>query len=730
MSRQWTKLKQQVVAERRVWLTSAAVAGMAIGLRLMGVLQSLELAAFDQFVHLRPRQRIDEKIAIVEINEQDLQKVGIWPIPDAVMAELLQKLHSQQPRAIGLDIYRDLPVEPGHAELEQTMNSIDNLIGIEKIASEGYLAVPPPSALSQRHQVGFNNVIFDADGKVRRSLLYWHVNGKARKSFALQLALIYLQKEGITARPASVNPQYLQLGRGLFRPFRSNDGGYMWADSRGYQILADFIGPAGSFGTVSMTDVLSDKVPPDLMRDRIVLIGSTAPSLKDAIATPYSSSMMSESQPLFGVEVQANFISQILNVALTGGRLIHVWPEQIEWLWILCWSWVGTSLSGKFGSPTRLAESLLLSAGILTGSCYLAFLWGWWLPLIPPLLTLNGSAIACVSYLAHQKEELKRSKEFLQQVIDTIPDPIFVKNKNHSWIVLNQAYCQFIGYPLEELINKSDYDVFPEPEADIFWQQDERTFMTNKSQENEEKFTDARGITHLIATKRSLHKDAAGNLFLVGSIRDITERKRTEAALKRVADELARSNAQLKLSKDRFHYQAHHDSLTGLTNRQLFFESLDRSLAWARSNSQILALLFLDLDGFKQINDTLGHDIGDLLLKEVARRLTGCLRGSDTVARLGGDEFTVILPGIKNQSIAAKVAEKILATITQEFELDGHTVRVTASIGISLYPLHAEEMDALVKNADSAMYRAKQLGKNQYQFSRASGAQFTLLDEN
>jgi diguanylate cyclase (GGDEF)-like protein len=143
---------------------------------------------------------------------------------------------------------------------------------------------------------------------------------------------------------------------------------------------------------------------------------------------------------------------------------------------------------------------------------------------------------------------------------------------------------------------------------------------------------------------------------------------------------------------------------------------LHQSLEKASRNQELVALLFLDLDGFKSINDTLGHNVGDLLLKTVASRLKKCLRGSDTISRLGGDEFTVILPAIPGPEEAAKVAEKICDAIIQPFILEEHTVSVTTSIGISLYPIDGQYPEILVKNADAAMYRGKQRGKNQYHF--------------
>jgi diguanylate cyclase (GGDEF)-like protein/PAS domain S-box-containing protein len=695
-------IKKWVDRERRVLITASAVASTVIVMRWFGFFQVWEWAAFDHFVRWRPAEPIDSRIVIVEIKEADLQKYG-YPISDAVLAQLLQKLHAGKPRAIGLDVYRDLPTQPGNAELLKTFKTIPNLIGIELMPDETRFGVRPPPVLDKLHRIGFNNVVTDADSKVRRTLLYaWPGDGKTHQSFALRLALLYLKSEGISPQPARINPKYLQLGKGVFRPFQPNDGAYVRSDSRGYQILTNLRGPRGSFRTASMGDVLSGKVPADFVRSRVVLIGSNAPSLRDFYQNAYSSGWFAPPQQIPGVELQAHFLSQILSAAIDGRGGINVWPEAAELLWILLWSWAGANVSWNLRSLGRSAYCLLSICLGLSATLYLAFLAGWWLPLIPPILSLVGSGVAVVGYLAHLQEELKRSKEFLQSLIDTIPDPIFVKDRNHRWVVLNQAYCRFIGYPLEILTCRTDYDLFPQAEADIFWQQDELVLQTHQPRENEEYFTNAHGITHLIATKRSLHKDAAGNLFLVGSIRDITERKRREDALKQ-------QNAELS-------HQAYHDTLTGLPNRQMFYESLHKSLEIASTNQELVALLFLDLDGFKSINDTLGHNVGDLLLKTVASRLKKCLRGSDTISRLGGDEFTVILPAIPGREEAAKVAEKICAAIIQPFILEEHTVSVTTSIGISLYPSDGQHPEILVKNADAAMYHAKERGKNQYQF--------------
>jgi diguanylate cyclase (GGDEF)-like protein/PAS domain S-box-containing protein len=717
--------KKTLGRKYRELITAFCVAVCILILRSFGLLQSLEWAALDQFFRLRPDEAEENHITIVAIDEASLRQVGSWPIPDREIAELLEKLKVHKPRAIGLDIYRDLPVQSGHDNLVKVYKSTPNLVGIELLGHNKNTIVSAPRELSDRDQVGFNNVVLDGDGKVRRSLLYWHdINRKLHESFALKLALLYLKNEGITPKKAASNHDYLQLGKAVFHPFEPNHGGYVEADARGYQILSNFPKPACKnlqescpFRQVSLIDVLANRVAENWISDSIVLIGSTASSLPDDVLIPYSSRLMGTVKPVTGIKLQAYFISELIAAALEGRPLLKVWSDEIEWLWIFFWAYFGVAIRNRIQRPCISALSIVFCCLLLTGYAYVAFLDGWWIPILPGLLTFCGSAVVLTYQIAHMQEELKRSKEFLGQVINTIPDPIFVKNEKHQWIVLNEAYCQFIGYPKTMLIEKSDYGFFPKHEADVFRQHDDLVLSSQEPQEHEEEFTDAVGNTHLIATKRSLHKDAAGNFYLVGVIRDITERKLMEEQLKRTATELSQSNNELKRKEDQMRYLAYHDPLTGLPNRKSFAEQLHESLEWAQSNNLLLALLFIDLDGFKQVNDTLGHEIGDRLLVTIAQRLNNSLRGTDTVSRLGGDEFTVILRAIPNMKVAARVAEKILTTITEPIVFDKYTTRVSASIGISIYPINSHDCETLVKQADTAMYRAKHLGKNRYEFA-------------
>lgn len=702
-------LQQKLFRRHREFITASSVVICVLLLRYLGLLRPLEWAALDRFFQLRPIEASQERITIVAIDETSLRKFGS-PISDSDVAKLLQKIDSYQPRAIGLDIYRDLAVPPGKKELEEAFNSMPNLIGIELLSDSQNSRVNPPPILSDKRQVGVNNTIRDADGKVRRGLLYAHLNKRKYESFALKLAQLYLRKENVVPKNAK-NSEYLQLGKAKFIRFKKNDGGYVNADDGGYQFLSNFPKPSCSEGcgdksygyrTIPLKDVLDEnkKLPENWIKDRIILIGSTAPSLLDLKLIPYSSSfMVGEPESIAGVELQAYFIDEIISASLEGRKLLRVWSEPVEYLCIAIWAYIGAITRWRIRSSSKNFLLILFISFIFTVCAYLLFLEGWWIPLIPTLITYIGSVIVITSQIAHTQEEFKRSKDFLQQVINTVADPIFVKNEKHQWIVLNDAYCNLIGSPQKQLIGKFDYDFFPKHEADAFIKNDEYVFKTHKFLENEEQLTDIYGKLHLIATKRSLHKDSAGNLFLVGIIRDITERK---------------------FQEDHFRYIAYHDALTGLPNRKAFTEELHESLSWAKSGNCMLALLFVDLDGFKQVNDSLGHKMGDLLLVTVAQRLSNCLRGSDTVSRLGGDEFTIILRKIPKAEVAAKIADKILRTITEPIALENHNATVSASIGISIYPDNAENCEALLKQADAAMYRAKHLGRNRYEFALRS----------
>jgi diguanylate cyclase (GGDEF)-like protein len=195
--------------------------------------------------------------------------------------------------------------------------------------------------------------------------------------------------------------------------------------------------------------------------------------------------------------------------------------------------------------------------------------------------------------------------------------------------------------------------------------------------------------------------------------------QRSEETLQEEREHLERYRILADDSMKEMAHQARHDALTGLPNRLLFNEYLIQAIAQARSKRGKLAVIFLDLDRFKLINDTMGHNLGDQLLNNVAKRIRQTLRSGDTIARLGGDEFLVLLPEISEDQEAATISERILQVFTQPIILDGNEVYMSTSIGISLFPSDGSDMETLVKQADTAMYHAKEQGRNNYQFFTA-----------
>lgn len=711
----------QPLQQKSVFFIVGSVTLFVLLVRWTGILQGWEWAVWDALVRSRPSEaRKEDRILVVKVEEEDLKQYD-YPLSDQDVDTLVNVIAAADPDVIGLDIYRGEVRNPGHEQLMATIQRLPNLVVIEQLEDEEKIGIEPPQA-ADPEQVGFNNVVIDADGVIRRSIFFWHLQGNAKTSFSVRVAEAYLsanQGEGLLA--ATQDPPWWQrttlspgrLGEQTVYWFEPDDGPYVRADALGYQVVVNPRDPS-QFETVSMRDVMAGKVASEQMRDRIVLIGYTANSVKDYFNGPYSAELFRAPRQLSGVEFHANFISQMISAELDGRSLTRFWWGEAEWLWILLWTGIGGGIVWKVRSPLHYTTLLLASAAVLGAIAYGAIIVGWWIPVVPPILGLGGSAMILTSYLAYQEEELKRSTEFLRSIIDNIPDPIFVKDSAHHWMILNQAFCNFSGYDRSQILGKTNREIFTAAESEQFDQEEALVFAHQTPREIEEKYTSNDGITYLSATKRSLHKDAAGNVFLVGVIHDITERKRIEEELRRTTAELTRSNSELQKTQSHLQHLAYYDSLTGLANRKFFFESLQASLQWGRDNEKLVGLLYLDLDGFKTVNDSLGHHVGDLLLQAVAKRITHCLRDSDIVSRLGGDEFTVILPGIKQPHDTSIVSEKIISTLAQPYQLEDHAVEVTVSIGSSLFPKDGETEEILINKADHAMYCAKNDGRNQH----------------
>ncbi|MEM1253456.1 MAG: CHASE2 domain-containing protein [Cyanobacteria bacterium P01_H01_bin.21] len=425
----WSKQGQKIWKWRISIISACSVTGLIVGLKFLGAFQLLEWAALDSWFRLRPLEESDPRIVIIGITEQDIAEGTRWPFSDAHMAELINKVAKQNPRVIGLDLYRDFPLEPGHEDLVEVMESTPQLIGIEKVLGS---PVAPPPSLEKNNQVGIADFVLDADGTIRRGLISFRtVDGQVKYSLGTKLALSYLAAENISPQNVDEQSQSYKLGQAVFHRFQPNDGGYVNADASGYQILLNFRGVSCTdstlrcpFQVVSTGEFLSGQLPSDLLQDRIVLIGVTAPSLKDYFYNPYS---YGEAISVAGVEVHAHLTSQLISAALDSRALIQTWPDPFEYLWILVWSSCGTLLGIVCLNRRRIAIGMILLVGtlfLLLGSlvigAYLAFLFGWWIPLFPSFLALTGNAFISTTQLLWKN--LKLSYQALEQANQQLAD--------------------------------------------------------------------------------------------------------------------------------------------------------------------------------------------------------------------------------------------------------------------------------------------------------------------
>jgi diguanylate cyclase (GGDEF)-like protein/PAS domain S-box-containing protein len=322
----------------------------------------------------------------------------------------------------------------------------------------------------------------------------------------------------------------------------------------------------------------------------------------------------------------------------------------------------------------------------------------------------------------------------------------FSRLSDGVYIDVNPGFEQLLGYKREDVIGKTSFEVGIWPKAEDEHEQAQRAAYVEvllrdgmvRNYQGRLKAADGR-VLHVEASANII--EIEGEKILIAIVKDITERIRADHELREYRDhleqvverrtaELLKANEELsnrtrKLeaahvriteSEKRVRHLALHDALTGLPNRTLLHDRVSHAIARCQREKKLLALLFIDLDNFKHINDSLGHGVGDDVLREAGKRLQHCVRRSDTVARLGGDEFVVAVPALEDGTKVIVIAQSVIAALQAPFHLNGHEMHIGASVGISLFPDHATTSDALMAAADHAMYQAKQNGRGCYHF--------------
>ncbi|PAX52905.1 CHASE2 domain-containing protein [Brunnivagina elsteri] len=446
----WQKFRDFIQRNRSILIITPSVALTVIVGQSLGLFNLPEWKLRDEWVRFKSQQRIADEIVIVTIDERDIQSVGKWPVPDWSLAQLLEKIRSQQPRAIGLDLYRDLPEGTGHEQLVQIFDTTPNLIGVEKITGE---RVNPPPELKKKDQVGLADLVLDGDRHVRRALLTSEdakEDGKIKAGLATLVALKYLETEKITLESVDEKQQKFQLGKAIYQPLKNQEAGYSDADVGGYQILLNWYGSETAFRQVSMRDVLAGKIPADLMRDRMVFIGSTATSTNDFFSTPFSSSLLSAQKPTPGVVVHANIALQLVRGAKTGKTNLHGVSGSFLSFWIVFWSGIGSAGSwylASLGNRFKILGGKILwatisTSGVLIGGSYGIFLFGVLIPVTPALTAFISSVIATTNAYKQQRleeanQQLEITNELLLDYSKTLETK--VEERTHELLEAKQA---------------------------------------------------------------------------------------------------------------------------------------------------------------------------------------------------------------------------------------------------------------------------------------------------
>ncbi len=560
-----SKISKQVWRWRGVLIVTPITVAIVLGLRILGLLQPSELFIYDQMFQIRSTELQDRRIVIVGVDEIDIQKLGKYPITDQVLAELITKIRQQKPRAIGLDIVRDLPVEPGHKDLVEIFKTTPNLVGVRTIKS-GAGAIAPPPILQQQGQVSAAELIIDNDGVVRRG--FWGAElGQGQSILGLGL---YTALEFLNAEPNVPYPQAVQAPK----YFKNNDGGYVRAEDLGDQVLLNYRrSPMPTFQTVALRDVLENKIPQDLFSDRLVLIGVTAVSLKDFFSTPLDRNFSGNFSQTAGVEVHAQIASQILAAAIDGRGAIATWEEPWEYLWISVWA-LGIGILIWKLRDFRTAKQfwlanltvICLSIGAIALSGYGAFILSLWIPIIPPMLSVMITAFGMTGFIyvdrlkASEKEyrliadDLRIAEANYRSIFENAIEGIFQMMPNGRFLSVNPAFAQIFGYGspqnlISDLAQKAE-SLYVSPNC--LTELNFRFSETKSDEVSGFEYQAYRYDRSIIWIRESVRivRDANHNiLYYEGIAEDYTKAKLAETSLKQQLEELKIEIDEVKRQK-------------------------------------------------------------------------------------------------------------------------------------------------------------------------------------
>lgn len=384
-----------------------AVLIVVAGARTIGWLEPLELAAYDALIRDRAAPTVGtEHILVVEVTEDDIKNLQTWPIPHGTLGEVLERLALLEPHAIGVDIYLDVPVPPGRDKLDAVLTKYDSIITAIKFGGGEGDSIGPAPVLADTDRLGFTDVIIDPGGAVRRGLLFLDDGENVATSLSLRVALNFLAANGVEPTADDVNPENMRIGTQTFVPVEASTGGYATADAGGYQYLLDYRESPAAFKKVTLTQVRSGDITASQVRDKVVLFGVTADSIKDVFFTPFSGGEITQTA---GVVVHAHAVSQLLRGGLghpTGIRTIN---DAQELLWIALWAALGGSAAFAFRGLLAFAAVLAAGLGLIVVAGWGSFVsWALWLPTVPALFGWGFSMMTVAGYCSAQERNERK----------------------------------------------------------------------------------------------------------------------------------------------------------------------------------------------------------------------------------------------------------------------------------------------------------------------------------
>lgn len=387
-------------------LLAVAVTILVVALRALGLFVLPELAIYDHLVKARSGvSAAPAPVVLVGGTEDDLRRWG-WPLTDQVLADVLQTILSQRPRVVGVDLYRDRPVPPGDDKLSALFAGHNHIFGVMKVGDARSASVAAHKVLQQNSRAGFADVVVDSGGIVRRGLLYMDQSGRTFQAFPLMLALKYLETMGIRPTLGDAETGAMQLGTAIIKPLDEDAGGYVRADTGGYQFLLDYIRGPMPFPLLSLSDLLETNLDPYTFRDKVVILGNTSDSVKDFFYSPFD--QRDAGNMVYGIAMHGHVVDQLLRMASGATPVMQTSSETLEIVAIAVVALIGVICVLVFRSPKLLVPVGVLGLIALAAITWLAFGRFFWIPLLPQSTAWVAAIVATTGLISWREYSERR----------------------------------------------------------------------------------------------------------------------------------------------------------------------------------------------------------------------------------------------------------------------------------------------------------------------------------